>query len=1088
MQRIYLVVALLFVLSPSAFGQTNSFLPCNISDRTIQYFTGIPCGTGTGVDIYMSQIGVVYSLRNNIGNAVVDGPIDGTGGWITLQTGPLTQGAVFNIYAEQRTEAVEFDGVDDYINVSSLTNLSGNAITIEYWFKGSDIQSAVRYQQSGTSFVVSGWNELHIMSNDGGVLDGLPIGAGVTDGNWHHVAMTWEINTVNGFKSYLDGVLVAQRNSSNTPITNEFYSLLLGAYAGATEFMTGSLDQVRVWTVARSESEIQAGMNQCDMTGQPGLELYYQFEDGSGSNTVTDLSGNGHTGILSNMNATSSWVHGTTVCSTCNFQFSTEPDVYLIPVDEYAISTVSYSSICSSDTVVNLENSQTDIDYYLRNDANNAVIDGPIAGTGGPISFNTGVINSTTTYHVFGTNTAGCTMQSPNTVTVSIVPISDQPFVTNDINAVCEIDTTIEIANSEVGVSYYLRDANNAILDGPVAGTGGAIQFNTGLLSASTVLFVDAQVGTPAVGIQLDGVDDFLADSSSFSNGYAGTYEAWVKFNSFAGNGTIVQVGSQNKWWVDSLGRQHVAASMGGGLGDLVDLSGVQIPLGEWVHLAVYDYAYTFSADFYINGVKTYSTSAFTYTPDPQPQAIISFGGNSYPSSLGGFLDGSIDEILLWSSLSPPTDSLIQSHMYGCVDTALVDLYEYYPMNEGAGLSTQDITANPQTITMINGSAATMWTTGAEVCGVHSCSLQLSDTVVVSILPISDEGVVVSDMELCALNSGTTVTISNSQAGVDYFLRDDATNAIVEGPVQGTGAALVFNTGAISSSTTYNVYATAASCSLEFVATAVVTVYAPINENVNQTICFNDSVVVNGTAYNAAMPSGMEIIQVPRGSIMCDSVIGINLNVLPEINSSVLTTICSNESVVVNGTTYDALNPTGTEVFTAANGCDSTVTINLNVIPAMDVTTSVSGVTITANETNATYQWLDCGNGNTVISGATNQSYTASANGDYAVILTANNCADTSACVVIDNVAIEEQAFNTLRIYPNPTRDLVVIELSDAHAATGIELRDVRGRLLDQVLITQEVITLNLSAYEVGVYFVVVSFSNGEQVQRIVKQ
>ena len=48
----------------------------------------------------------------------------------------------------------------------------------------------------------------------------------------------------------------------------------------------------------------------------------------------------------------------------------------------------------------------------------------------------------------------------------------------------------------------------------------------------------------------------------------------------------------------------------------------------------------------------------------------------------------------------------------------------------------------------------------------------------------------------------------------------------------------------------------------------------------------------------------------------CDSTVTVNLNVIPAKTGSVTTTICSTGSVVVNGTTYNAANPTGTEVFT----------------------------------------------------------------------------------------------------------------------------------------------------------------------------
>ncbi|MEZ4979678.1 MAG: hypothetical protein R2772_10325 [Chitinophagales bacterium] len=46
---------------------------------------------------------------------------------------------------------------------------------------------------------------------------------------------------------------------------------------------------------------------------------------------------------------------------------------------------------------------------------------------------------------------------------------------------------------------------------------------------------------------------------------------------------------------------------------------------------------------------------------------------------------------------------------------------------------------------------------------------------------------------------------------------------------------------------------------------------------------------------------------------------------LPLITGVFDTTICNGASFVFNGTTYDASNLSGTEVFTATNGCDSLV-------------------------------------------------------------------------------------------------------------------------------------------------------------------
>ena len=58
--------------------------------------------------------------------------------------------------------------------------------------------------------------------------------------------------------------------------------------------------------------------------------------------------------------------------------------------------------------------------------------------------------------------------------------------------------------------------------------------------------------------------------------------------------------------------------------------------------------------------------------------------------------------------------------------------------------------------------------------------------------------------------SGQNVQISTtgSQIGYQYALRDNSDNSFVDGPVQGTGNDLIFNTGAITADKSYNVYGT----------------------------------------------------------------------------------------------------------------------------------------------------------------------------------------------------------------------------------------------------------------------------------------
>ena len=124
-----------------------------------------------------------------------------------------------------------------------------------------------------------------------------------------------------------------------------------------------------------------------------------------------------------------------------------------------------------------------------------------------------------------------------------------------------------------------------------------------------------------------------------------------------------------------------------------------------------------------------------------------------------------------------------------------------------------------------------------------------------------------------------------------------------------------------------------------------------INTNLDTTLCNGESIVVNGTTYNGANPTGQETFVLANG---CDSIVSVSVTELPTITNSINPTICSNGSYVYDGVIYDATNTTGTHIFTSALGCDSTVTVTLtiqNVINTNIDTTLCNGGSIVVNGT-----------------------------------------------------------------------------------------------------------------------------------------
>jgi len=176
-------------------------------------------------------------------------------------------------------------------------------------------------------------------------------------------------------------------------------------------------------------------------------------------------------------------------------------------------------------------------------------------------------------------------------------------------------------------------------------------------------------------------------------------------------------------------------------------------------------------------------------------------------------------------------------------------------------------------------------------------------------------------------------------------------------------------------------------------------------------------------------------------------------------------------SALVNNNSYFASQ--------TVNGCESSnrlaVTTAINEVA--DISTTLSANIITANNANATYQWVDCDDNNTPISGATNQSFTATANGNYAVELTENGCLAMSVCVEVNSVGINNSiASNLLSIFPNPTKEFLNIETNEV---SQIKVLTILGEIVMVTQLNAGNNTIDVSSYPSGVYFIQVTNEDG---------
>ena len=214
----------------------------------------------------------------------------------------------------------------------------------------------------------------------------------------------------------------------------------------------------------------------------------------------------------------------------------------------------------------------------------------------------------------------------------------------------------------------------------------------------------------------------------------------------------------------------------------------------------------------------------------------------------------------------------------------------------------------------------------------------------------------------------------------------------------------------------------------------------------------------------------------------CDSIIFIKLRILE--TRGALDTVSCNRYIspsgryewTTNGTYYDTLQNAG--------GCDSIITIHLTV---NHINTNViqEGYGLQAVISEGTYQWINCAD-NSVLAGETRQSFTARTPGNFAVIISDNECTDTSGCYTILATAFQNNSSGITTLYPNPSAGSFTIDLGQVYPETRVTITSPRGeKILQEKFFNTDKIKLS-EAFPPGLYFITVNTGDGDVVLKVV--
>ncbi|MBK7950894.1 MAG: LamG domain-containing protein [Deltaproteobacteria bacterium] len=269
-----------------------------------------------------------WGFEDGPGVTVVDS-VGSANGTIVGAGASFVAGAPFDLAACENLDnaMLRFDGTDDYVTFGDAAELKLATFTVEAWFNRTAAGTGSSTGTGGVTVVpliakgaaqaensnvdanfVFGINTTgNVLAADfeegaGGTSPGLnhPISGTtpIANNTWYHAAATYDGSS---WRLYLNGALeatlVVNQPVRSDSIQHAGIGTMLRSTGVAQGFFAGMIDEVRVWSVARTQAEIQASYR-TELTSGPGLVARWGLGEGSGSTTADSVGPALSTGTL----------------------------------------------------------------------------------------------------------------------------------------------------------------------------------------------------------------------------------------------------------------------------------------------------------------------------------------------------------------------------------------------------------------------------------------------------------------------------------------------------------------------------------------------------------------------------------------------------------------------------------------------------------------------------------------------------------------------------------------------------------------------------------------------------------------------
>ena len=558
---------------------------------------------------------------------------------------------------------VEFDGVDDYINLghNPILDLT-EGITLECWVKPDEQTDWARIFSAPGSF--AGKYGLSLSNVEGKVEACYCIDGGtsvfrrsyypdITLNQWNHIAFAAD-NAGNG-SLYINGVKMAAGSNSSFSFMGE--NLIIGAKQNNDYRFNGCLDEVRIWDYPRTQAQIAENMCIPIDPQSPGLKCYLQMNEGAGDITADIMGGND--GTLCNMSR-SGWQESTIPCADGSFQRIDigETDTYFFDQTDIELDITSF--VVMADDTLEVYCNRLDGAPNLLPENVDSVFDSRYWAieTWGDQLYETDI-----TFHV------GDEVTSSDEATPEILALYKRGF------------------GSDGDWSFHSRAIDASSADSTVTFTG--VTALSQFIIARNTDFPSPE-GTPGQCLAFDGENDYieLANEEAYDFTTQFTLECWFRPDSTDSSsyGSLIAKDWTILYMSDTMMTDFYFV---GSFCDFIEYSDeMNVYYNRWNHIAV---TYEFSPEtrigtlsLYLNGDLVTTGAGRDIVQNSALPVLIGLDNSSYPE----YFQGQIDQVRFWSVCR--TEQEIREHMYNSVLGLESGLTAIFQMNEGTGMIVTD--------------------------------------------------------------------------------------------------------------------------------------------------------------------------------------------------------------------------------------------------------------------------------------------------------------------------------------------------------------------------------------------------------------